>query len=449
MPIPVYFTTANALFDANVGGSDYGDSAIRLGLNFQVADYFTPCNQQDLYSNDVDLGSGGVMILPDQIGSRPKLLTHAGKEGTIYLLDRTNMGRYLPTTVGSDQECTDNVVLKRWRVLGDAPTNVNANRNAYWGAPAYFSDSAGNRNIYYSGAYQPIMAFSLSNGLLASATLAGGALDQTPDIYPNGGTIPTVSSIGGLVGTAVLWAIKRANSADGYGPLALEAYDATDLTQRLVTDLPAGPWNHHDYAFLIPTVVNGKVYIASDGLLNVYGLANPTPTPTMTPTATPTPIPLTYVRRGTKGGTLAAGATGFTCTLPTGTANGDLVFCAFNMGANSSTGTTTPPSGYTAVTGLPVITADETTAFGVYYHLWQTGDTTTPAFTGPIIQPAVPAHGNRLVTKVLAQHSMGRLRSVIRRPARLCNAGRFRRFRPLSPRTISSCSGRPTSPGPP
>ena len=44
----VYFLTANGRFDANTGGRDYGDAAIRLGTNFQVLDYFTPCNQEVL-----------------------------------------------------------------------------------------------------------------------------------------------------------------------------------------------------------------------------------------------------------------------------------------------------------------------------------------------------------------------------------------------------------------
>lgn len=130
----------------------------------------------------------------------------------------------------------------------------------------------GDQSVYYSGAYQPITAYRLSGGTLAQATVAGGAANQTPDIYPNGGAIPTVSWNGGTAGSALLWAIKRANCADGFGPLTLDAYDATNLTNQLVVGIPAGPWNKNSYAFLIPTVVNGKVYVASDGELNVFGL---------------------------------------------------------------------------------------------------------------------------------------------------------------------------------
>ena len=50
----VYFVTGNGPFDANTGGADYGDSAIKLGSTFSVSDYFTPCNQAALFNQDVD-----------------------------------------------------------------------------------------------------------------------------------------------------------------------------------------------------------------------------------------------------------------------------------------------------------------------------------------------------------------------------------------------------------
>ncbi len=280
----VYFISGNGPFDVNTGGPNYGDSAVRLGTSFQVLDYFTPCNQQELNSLDVDLGSGGMMILPDQTAAHVKIATHAGKEGSIYVLDRTNMGKYRASTVADNVPCTDNVVQKLWRVLGASPTNGTASRNAFWGAPAYYRDASGHQTVYYSGADTAIKADSL-----ASDTLTGTS--QTPDTYPSGGTIPAISSNGGLVGTAVMWAIKRANSTDGNGPLTLDAYDATNLATRLVVDIPAGPWNKRNFAFLIPTVVNGKVYIASDGELDVFGLTGGTPTPTPTSSKTPTATP--------------------------------------------------------------------------------------------------------------------------------------------------------------
>ena len=77
----IYALTANGPFDVNTGGSNYGDTALRLGPSLSVGDYFTPCNQQELDDLDIDLGSGAPMVLPDQSSGPAKLLTFAGKEG--------------------------------------------------------------------------------------------------------------------------------------------------------------------------------------------------------------------------------------------------------------------------------------------------------------------------------------------------------------------------------
>src|SRR5579864_587294 len=52
------------------GGTDYGDSIVKLSTSggLSVADYFTSQNQALDYANDLDVGSGGVMLLPDQPG---------------------------------------------------------------------------------------------------------------------------------------------------------------------------------------------------------------------------------------------------------------------------------------------------------------------------------------------------------------------------------------------
>ena len=46
----------------------------------------------------IDLGSGGALLLPDQPGAHPHEMVSAGKNGTIYLVDRDNMGHYNTTT---------------------------------------------------------------------------------------------------------------------------------------------------------------------------------------------------------------------------------------------------------------------------------------------------------------------------------------------------------------
>jgi hypothetical protein len=284
----IYAVTANGPFDANTGGPNYGDTVLQLGPGLNVTGYFTPCNQEEFYQLDIDLGSGAAMVLPDQTSGPTKLIVFAGKEGSIYLADRTSMGGYTPTqvcTAGApcNVQCTNNVVQELWRVLGALPaiSSDGANRDAFWGAPAYFQDSSGRQYIYYTGDYAPITEFDLANGTLTAGTNAGGAPNQTPSSeynFSHGGTTPVISSNGGDPTTAIVWAVRHTLPPSvGPGPIELDAFSATDLTKEIVFDIPAGQWNFQNDPFLIPTVVNGKVYVFSGGELNVFGVTSTTP----------------------------------------------------------------------------------------------------------------------------------------------------------------------------
>ena len=305
----LYALTANGLFDANTGGGDYGDSLLRLtqAPSVGLADSFTPCNQAALDQYDQDLGSGAPMVLPTQSSGPANLLTFSGKEGTIYLINRSNLGGYTPTNVPDTSQCTNVVVQELWRTLGANPktTGNTSDRNAFWGAPAYFADSSGRQYIYYTGDYAPIIEYDLANGALTAGKSPLGAANQTPGSeynFARGGTLPSISSNGGDTTTAILWAIKHstpATSSTAAGPITLDAYPANDLTTVLVNDIPAGNWNFSNDAFIVPTVVNGKVYVSASGTVMAFGVgaaSSPSPTPTPTPTGnpgspTPTPIP--------------------------------------------------------------------------------------------------------------------------------------------------------------
>jgi hypothetical protein len=221
------------------------------------------------------------MLLPTQTSAPQNLMTFAGKEGSIYLVDRTSMGGYTPTTVADNVPCNDNIVQKLWRVLGVTDTNGSSDRDAYWGAPAYFSDSTGRQYVYYSGDYAPIMEWDLANGSLTAGLSPGGQPNQTPSSeynFPHGGSIPVISSNGGDTSTAILWVVRHVlpPSPDA-GPLTLDAYAANDLTNQIVFDAPAGGWNYNNNAWLIPTVANGKVYVFSGSGLAVFGVSSVVP----------------------------------------------------------------------------------------------------------------------------------------------------------------------------
>ena len=89
----IYCTTGNGKFDADSGGSNYGNSVLKLSKDLQVISWFTPSYQADLNHNDIDLGSGGVTIIPS-MPWMPKLLIFCGKDGNVLLLSRDNLGGY-------------------------------------------------------------------------------------------------------------------------------------------------------------------------------------------------------------------------------------------------------------------------------------------------------------------------------------------------------------------
>jgi hypothetical protein len=93
----LFLDTGNGTFDVKNGGAEYGDSFVKLTSNsdgLTVPDYFTPFNEATLNINDSDLGSGGVMLLPDQPTSPSHLLIGEGKQGVLYLVNRDNMGQF-------------------------------------------------------------------------------------------------------------------------------------------------------------------------------------------------------------------------------------------------------------------------------------------------------------------------------------------------------------------
>jgi hypothetical protein len=247
----IYLATGNGTFDANLGGTDYSDSFLKLGTaggTLAVADYFSPYNQGIMGADNLDLGAGGVLLLPDQPGPLPHLLIGGGKTSTIYLVDRDSLGGYGP---GSD-----NIVQELENVL-----SVPANSIGIRGLPAYW-----NGQIYVAGTGDVAKSFGLSNGLLSTFPLSASA---TKNFYP--GATPIVSSNGSTNG--VVWVLET----DGYAKsnaAILHAYDAANLGDELYNtkmnptrDAAAGA-----VKFSVPIVVNGKVFVPTETELDVYGL---------------------------------------------------------------------------------------------------------------------------------------------------------------------------------
>jgi hypothetical protein len=248
-----YFATGNGTFDVDQGGIDFGDSILKLAVPtsalFGVADYFTPYNQDYLNSTDLDLGSGGVLLLPDQPAGSPHqhLLVQAGKEGSIYLIDRDNMGHHNPDTVNPNKQ-----------IVQFLPYAVGG----VWAMPAWW-----NNNVYFGGVGDVLKQFTFdpSTGLLSVSPISLGVSGFG---YP--GATPVVSANGSSNG--IVWALQT--DAFGYnGPAVLHAYDATNLGNELYNTSQNSQRDNPGAAvkFAVPIVANGKVYVGAQYQLSVYG----------------------------------------------------------------------------------------------------------------------------------------------------------------------------------
>ena len=240
----IYAETANGTFDVDTGGSDYGDSAIKLDSTGAVVDYFTPYNQSDLSNGDIDFGSANPLLLPDQSGPVQHELLASGKPGILYLVNRDNMGHFHN---GSDSQIVQSV---------SAFPNNSGITNGIFMSPAYW-----NGWVYVAGIGDNLQAFSLSSGKLSNSFQS-----QTPEQFSFPGATVSVSSNGANAGIA--WVL------DGSGGV-LYAYDATNLATELYNTTQAA--NSRDQPgqpvkFAVPTIANGHVYVGTQTELDVYGL---------------------------------------------------------------------------------------------------------------------------------------------------------------------------------
>jgi hypothetical protein len=291
----VYFATGDGTYN---GATDFGDSVVSLRLSagkIQVQDWYTPQNQEDLKNNDVDLGSGGAVLLP---GSH--LLLAGGKEGRMYLVDREHMGK------GAHS-------LHSMQV-----THLHDGDNYYniHGTPVLWP-RAGEIFVYINGEENPISQYKL----VADAAPGGAGWKFDSDTpfrstrdcptkpncvsspypnFPNGlfgqvtrdptwmpGGFLSLSANGTADGSGVLWiAMPFASNANRQVVLGvLRALDASDVSKPELWD-SENTGNGNDRLgqfakFCPPTVANGKVYVATfqQETIGHDGVHRPTPPP--------------------------------------------------------------------------------------------------------------------------------------------------------------------------
>jgi hypothetical protein len=247
----VYLLTANGAFETTLDAKgfpnlgDFGNSFVKIansGGKLSIVDYFAVMNEVTESNGDVDLGSGGIMLLPDlkdSAGTTQHLMVGAGKDGNVYVVSRDNLGKFSASKNNIYQQLTA-------AVAGGVFSN-----------PAYF-----NGTVYYGDRTSTLKAFPVTNARLVTQP---SSQSTTQFVFP--GTSPAVSANGTQNG--IVWAHENQSTA------VLHAYDATNLAHELYNSTQAAS-NRDAFGtgnkFIVPVIADGKVMIGTTNSVAVFGL---------------------------------------------------------------------------------------------------------------------------------------------------------------------------------
>ena len=246
----LYFLAANGDFDTTLDShgfpsqGDYGNAIMKLsttGRTLAVADYFNMAGTVAESNADEDLGSGGILLLPDQKdgnGNVKHLAVGAGKDQAIYVVDRDDLGKFDPAT--------DHI----WQEI------PNALGGGEFGMTAYFDGT-----VYYGAVDDVLRAFKLSKARLSTLPSS-----QSAHSFGYPGATPSISANGSQDG--IVWVAENGSTAGLY------AYDATNLAHELYDSNQMGSRDQFGTGnkFITPLVVNGKVYVGTTKGVAVFGL---------------------------------------------------------------------------------------------------------------------------------------------------------------------------------
>ncbi len=250
----LYFLTGNGDFDAiNVSApnNDYGDSLLQADTSLNITSYFTPSDELADDQSDRDFGSGGAAVLADLPAGNT--VTHAlvcgGKDGTLYVLNRDLLGGF------GDSAAVQTLAL---------------------GHGLFSTAAIWNNRLFAAGSGGPLTSYQLN-----TSTAQFTPATSSSHAYGFPGATPVVSAAGAQNG--VVWALDThsycTRQSAACGPAVLHAYDATNLSSELWNSgLNAADTAGNAVKFSVPTVANGRVYVATRGN-NTGGADGSTSTP--------------------------------------------------------------------------------------------------------------------------------------------------------------------------
>jgi len=236
----IYVATGNGDFDGSV---NFGESVLKFsGADLTLLDWYTPDTWSALNANDKDLGSGGVILIPNS-----NQLVASGKSGDLFVIEGNSMGHLGPKITSTVQ-------------------NIQANQTgtfdmALWNNPSgpilYVQEFRGNLDAYQV-VNGKISGTKLTEAVAATQTNFAGI---------------TISGNPSTPASAIVWH-TTADNTTSQQPGTLHAYDASNLSHELWNSnlVPADALGRFA-KFVPPTVANGKVFVPtfSDELV-IYGL---------------------------------------------------------------------------------------------------------------------------------------------------------------------------------
>jgi len=190
-----------------------------------------------LSAKDTDLGSGGLLLVPDHSGEFPYEAIGCGKLPVIHVLGPDNMSTFQS---GSNGEIIQDVDKQVWETSDPDRCSMTP---AFW-----------HQTLYFAGINDVLKAFGLD---LSTSKMRSHPTSKDGVRFGFPGMRPVVSA--DRTNTGIVWAVDFSSSA------ALHAYDTSNFTTELYRSpgLGTGP------KFVVPTVVNGKVYVGTASKLFV------------------------------------------------------------------------------------------------------------------------------------------------------------------------------------
>lgn len=272
----IYLVTGDGDFTANTGGSDYGDSFVKLTTSLVPSAYFTPFAQDCMNPADQDFGSGGAMLIPDSGSAYYAVAT--SKSGVVYSMNRATPGGYKPPRSSTCPATGTNL---------DAEYFIGSTHQ-YFTTPVSW-----NSQLYAIPMYDSMAKYQLNVGTVSlchSKPICTANVSKTATKFQYGTNL-SISASGTTTGTAIVWATAGNGwpTASSPAPVILYAFDAEHVVSGTIPQLwnsaqcPQRDQTGNATKFALPTIANSRVYLGSmdptdstntRGELDVFGLTN-------------------------------------------------------------------------------------------------------------------------------------------------------------------------------